>query len=191
MYAIQLSICHIVAPVQEISAALVDHVHEYEIFRSAQNAALESVMARQFATDLQKFEDKLRAELGDVCNGAKKVIVDTILTQVCPRCRAAFLDFEGCMAVKCSQCSAAFCAVCTTDCGADAHEHVRNCKWVGAIGLFAPAQGIQTLVNGWRRHKILEVLSGIPCDLKARVIQDLSRELLDVGLNPGDLVQAA
>jgi hypothetical protein len=46
----------------------------------------------------------------------------------CPRCEAAFHDYEGCNALKCSvtDCNAAFCAVCLKDCGHDAHQHVRD-----------------------------------------------------------------
>ncbi|KAL3823281.1 hypothetical protein ACHAXA_003429 [Cyclostephanos tholiformis] len=44
----------------------------------------------------------------------------------CPRCQTAFLDYEGCNALKCgvSGCQAAFCAICLKDCGSDAHPHV-------------------------------------------------------------------
>lgn len=59
-------------------------------------------------------------------------IVDNILTLRCPRtnCRQAFVDFDGCFALTCSNnnCQAGFCAWCLKDCGDDAHSHVRNCK---------------------------------------------------------------
>ena len=46
----------------------------------------------------------------------------------CPRCEAAFHDYDGCNALNCSApgCKAAFCAVCLKDCGHDAHQHVRD-----------------------------------------------------------------
>jgi protein-arginine kinase activator protein McsA len=45
----------------------------------------------------------------------------------CPRCEAAFHDYDGCNALTCSipECRAAFCAICLIDCGNDAHGHVR------------------------------------------------------------------
>ena len=56
-------------------------------------------------------------------------ILEEIFTLKCPRCRKAFLDFEGCFALKCSSCPCAFCAWCLIDCGDDAHPHVRiNCS---------------------------------------------------------------
>ena len=41
-------------------------------------------------------------------------ITETILTDACPRCRTAFIDFDGCFALKCSNthCSYHFCAWC-------------------------------------------------------------------------------
>ena len=56
-------------------------------------------------------------------------IVNNILLLCCPRCGQAFDSFEGCFALKCSRqtCQAAFCAWCLTDCGDDAHPHVKQC----------------------------------------------------------------
>ena len=44
----------------------------------------------------------------------KQHIIDNLLTLRCPNqaCRAAFLDFTGCMALKCHACSTAFCGYC-------------------------------------------------------------------------------
>ena len=41
-------------------------------------------------------------------------IIDNLLTLRCPNqaCRAAFLDFVGCMALECHACSTAFCGYC-------------------------------------------------------------------------------
>ncbi|KAJ1474859.1 hypothetical protein T484DRAFT_1830790 [Baffinella frigidus] len=47
---------------------------------------------------------------------ARKYVEEEVLTSKCPRCRTAFLDFEGCCALKCG-----------VDCGADAHRHVASC----------------------------------------------------------------
>ncbi len=44
----------------------------------------------------------------------------------CPRCKAAFYDYDGCNALKCGvpECGAGFCAICLKDCGHDAHAHI-------------------------------------------------------------------
>ena len=43
---------------------------------------------------------------------ARKYVEEEVLTSKCPRCRTAFLDFEGCCALKCSRCPCQFCAWC-------------------------------------------------------------------------------
>ena len=50
-----------------------------------------------------------------------------------PSCPAAFrghafIDFDGCFALKCSMCPCHFCGWCLADCGGDAHAHVRSCR---------------------------------------------------------------
>ena len=63
---------------------------------------------------------------------ARKHVEEEILTSKCPRphCRQAFLEFDGCCALKCSNCPCRFCAWCGVDCGNgsnDAHNHVAAC----------------------------------------------------------------
>lgn len=54
-------------------------------------------------------------------------IAETIFTLKCPRCSLVFLDWDGCAAVRCSQCNCSFCGLCLKDCGEDAHSHVKAC----------------------------------------------------------------
>jgi hypothetical protein len=51
------------------------------------------------------------------------VIAEAELTLHCPRCGAAFVDYDNCNALVCGQCAAGFCGLCLEDCGRDAHEH--------------------------------------------------------------------
>lgn len=41
-------------------------------------------------------------------------VIEKLLTLRCPNpaCEVAFLDFEGCLALKCSACGTGFCAFC-------------------------------------------------------------------------------
>ena len=48
-------------------------------------------------------------------------VVENVLTLRCPRCKMAFLDYTGCIALECLNCKAAFCALCLEDCGKNAH----------------------------------------------------------------------
>ncbi|KAG8462182.1 hypothetical protein KFE25_011632 [Diacronema lutheri] len=76
---------------------------------------------------------QLASDAGEV-KQATDIIVETILTLRCPRCRQAFVDFSGCFALTCSRqgCGCGFCAWCLADCGADAHKHVSACPQAGA-----------------------------------------------------------
>ncbi|KAJ1474856.1 hypothetical protein T484DRAFT_3226413 [Baffinella frigidus] len=47
---------------------------------------------------------------------ARRYVEEEVLTSKCPRCRTAFLDFEGCCALKCSRCPCQFCAWCEPPC---------------------------------------------------------------------------
>ena len=54
------------------------------------------------------------------------VIVERDLMLRCPRCRFEFDDYDNCNALTCGKCGAGFCAMCLVDCGADAHDHIRE-----------------------------------------------------------------
>ena len=55
---------------------------------------------------------------------AKEHVIEKVLTLSCPRCEQAFVDFDGCFALRCARCQAGFCAYCLADCGRDAHAHI-------------------------------------------------------------------
>jgi hypothetical protein len=55
----------------------------------------------------------------------RALVTERDLAPACPRCFAAFIDFDGCFALTCARCRAGVCALCLADCGADAHAHVR------------------------------------------------------------------
>eukprot|EP00475_Leptophrys_vorax_P027766 TRINITY_DN39647_c0_g2_i1.p1 TRINITY_DN39647_c0_g2~~TRINITY_DN39647_c0_g2_i1.p1 ORF type:complete len:171 (+),score=28.16 TRINITY_DN39647_c0_g2_i1:312-824(+) len=57
----------------------------------------------------------------------RRDITEKILNLCCPRCGQAFIDFDGCCALRCSRCGCGFCAWCLADCGVDAHVHVGGC----------------------------------------------------------------
>ena len=69
----------------------------------------------------QQFENE------GVAGRVVRVLREEVLTLRCPRCKVAFVDFEGCCALMCGGCSCGFCAYCLEDCGQDAHAHVAKC----------------------------------------------------------------
>ena len=71
--------------------------------------------------------ERLERVQADVCERVFTHIVNDILTLKCPRCKTAFIDFNGCCALTCETCKCGFCAWCLTDCGGDAHGHIPTC----------------------------------------------------------------
>ena len=111
--------------------------HEtFERYLRARAGIRETAVAEEMRVEMERrvAEEKKRAEIlaseaGSVekLRLAKEHVVEKILTLACPRCSQAFIDFDGCFALNCGRCRAAFCAYCLADCGKDAHAHVGTC----------------------------------------------------------------
>ncbi|KAJ8599658.1 hypothetical protein CTAYLR_005405 [Chrysophaeum taylorii] len=94
----------------------------------------------------------------------------------------------GYVAPECHRagCGCGFCAYCLADCGADAHQHVRNCAH--GQGLF-PARARETFERAQRARRdrdlrafLLQTLADD--EARAVLISGLERELRDLGLDP-------
>ena len=79
--------------------------------------------------EAEREKERALGERGRKVKMARKHIIDKILTLSCPNGHA-FVDFDGCFALKCSMCPCHFCGWCLADCGnsCDAHAHVRTCR---------------------------------------------------------------
>lgn len=132
----------------------------YAAYLKARADVKEAILAQQHEKQMAAFEKRLRKELSDQVTPVRKLIIERVLTLHCPRCMAAFLDFDGCLALKCTapKCACGFCAVCLEDCGVDAHVHVRQCKYTHAQGrAHASEDDIPVFQRRWRIDKIREV----------------------------------
>eukprot|EP00750_Incisomonas_marina_P031427 INCI8137.1.p1 GENE.INCI8137.1~~INCI8137.1.p1 ORF type:complete len:485 (-),score=72.90 INCI8137.1:34-1335(-) len=109
-----------------------------EAQRGGHVADCHSCSASLCVTCSSKFNKLVDAHPGSSCAVAQDAqegalqahvqhIRENLLTHKCPRCQKAFIDFDGCFALKCD-CGAGFCAWCLEDCGIDAHSHVATCK---------------------------------------------------------------
>jgi len=112
-------------------------------------------------------------------------VIEDFLTLKCPRCSKAFLDFDGCFALKCSACPCAFCGWCLQDCGTDAHPHVIKCSskpkenksYFGSFEQFEVAQHK-------RQQKLLSTfLDSLDPVKKRKLLLSMAVELKDYELN--------
>lgn len=170
---------------QEVATALRAAPQALELYCAALQAAVEAPLR----VEMQQLEAKLRRELS-VSSSATEArlrghIIERILTLKCPRCAAAFVDFHGCLALSCRNCSCGFCGVCLEDCGADAHRHVANCRWAGG-SVFMREGDVAAAQNRWRRHAIDKFLGQLSAAERASLLRSLQGELEGVGLH--DLV---
>ena len=112
-------------------------------------------------------------------------IRDNILTNKCPRCSQAFVDFQFCFALTCSRkdCGAEFCAYCLRDCGDDAHAHVANCKFNPKSGKVYGSAEIFEQCNRNRRSKaIKKYLDRYTKDEQQNIVMKLLTNLKNVEL---------
>eukprot|EP00978_Attheya_sp_CCMP212_P049088 scaffold614348_cov63-Attheya_sp.AAC.4 len=111
-------------------------------------------------------------------------IIDDILTLRCPRCRQAFLDFEGCFAISCSGCSCKFCGWCLEDCGNDAHPHVKRCphKPHDADSYFGTREQFNQAQNKRRHTRVLAFLATLGPNEKSNVLESIRQDLKELEL---------
>ena len=120
----------------------------------------------------------------DATTAARKHIIDSILTLQCPHCHTAFCEFTDCLALKC-KCGCGFCAVCMSDCGADAHAHVRSgCSFIDLGGrATASADAAAHAQNAWRMSRLAEYIAQLEPHMRRTIIQSLRKEFDDLSLS--------
>lgn len=117
--------------------------------------------------------------------GNKTHIIDTILTLRCPRCKAAFDDFDGCFSLRCGNCPCSFCAMCLKDCGGDAHAHAAQCQeghGMKAVGYYGTKESWEAIQKRRRERLVKEYIRTLPQNDRGRVVQRCEIELRDLGI---------
>ncbi|KAL6059559.1 IBR domain-containing protein [Balamuthia mandrillaris] len=114
-------------------------------------------------------------------------IVEDILTLQCPRCHQAFVDFDGCFALKCSRCNASFCGWCLQDCGKNAHPHVKMCasnnnRGGGGRGYHGSFAQFEEAQRRRREKRVREYLQLLGREEREQVMVTLKQELEDLKL---------
>lgn len=77
---------------------------QQEAMEAERRLAEERRRAQEEAQRLQDVRDRVERY--------RRAVVEDYLTLKCPRCQAAFLDYDGCDALRCNTCFAGFCALC-------------------------------------------------------------------------------
>jgi len=112
-------------------------------------------------------------------------IQDRILTLCCPRCHAAFADFDGCFALKCHACPCHLCGWCLADTGDDsdeAHRHVARCgDKISSDPFFGTRQEFDVAMREVRSRRLSAYwsanVSGLSAAVELRIREGLSSQL--------------
>lgn len=119
-------------------------------------------------------------------NKLRNHIIEEVLTLRCPRCKQAFLDFDGCFALSCSSCPCGFCGWCLSDCGSDAHEHVKSCqskpKDARKETYFGTKEQFEEAQRQRRRRDLKNFLQSLNTTEKEQTLQALAQDLKDLSL---------
>jgi len=159
-------------------------------FLQAQARLAEQVLVRELE---QQYEVRLAAERAQLVAMAadelqvehtRRHVVDRLLTLQCPRCGAAFLDFNGCFALTCHRCACGFCAYCLADCGGDAHAHVAACPHRGGgESVFGQPGAFEAAQRRRRQRMVQEYLATLAERLRGRVVAACAQDFADLNLD--------
>jgi hypothetical protein len=157
-------------------------------YYAAQQALTEKRLSERIRMEERERLEAEQARLALLNIGEREVlkhhthIVENLLTLCCPQCKAAFLDFDGCFALRCGSCECNFCALCLEGAATSraAHIHVNECNagsYYGSKEQFAQAQKV-------RREKLVRAyLTSIAEDeMRGRVVQRARQDLQDLEL---------
>lgn len=118
-----------------------------------------------------------------------KYVVNQILTLLCPFCKKAFLDFNGCCAVTCN-CNQHFCGLCLTKSNNSevCHSHVRSCYLNPNHGdYFCSQDQLDKVHRETRIRQLNDYLRSIPPESKRPLLRNCEPYLKDLGIYLTDL----
>lgn len=120
--------------------------------------------------------------------------IEEMMDLRCPRCHQVFGDFSGCAALTCDYrgCGAHFCAFCLTDCGADAHPHVRSCRLNPKKNeYYVSTEAWARIMDDQRRKRLQEHWATLNTDTRDALAADASISQIMRDLRLDDLIGAS
>jgi hypothetical protein len=165
----------------EITAALLKFEMDYRVTQSNKLVREEEEAKKKKEIEDLLAMDELSREVRVLCHK----ITDDILTPKCPRCKHAFVDFDGCFALTCGNnvCQAGFCAYCFEDCGEDAHRHVANCKLNPIKGeMFGNLRTLEQVWKTVRQNEIQQLLRKLKKEVRKKLFESMEKEFKELGI---------
>ena len=156
-----------------------------KLMEQALSREIEATERARFNAEIERLQ-RMSEEQREV--HMARIQIESMLNLKCPRCKAVFLDFNGCMALNCSAagCGCGFCAWCLQDCGQDAHQHVANecrSKPAGQDRFFGD-MGAWKQVHAQRvKREVEEFLNPMKAEVREQVLAVCEQQLVDVGLH--------
>jgi len=153
-----------------------EHLVEARLAREAETEMREQLHAE--VVRLRAMDERQRR-----VREAARRIEEEVLVLGCPRCGAAFADFDGCLALRCGRCGCHFCGWCCTGCGDDSdrmHRHVARCpeRPKDTVDpLFVPLDAWQVFQRTRRQRKAEFMLQQIEVELREDVRAAISTQL--------------
>lgn len=201
-------LCRVPFETQQVAA----HVSS-GTWATLQGAVLDAHATKRY-TELQiEFDARLRQKINELlasyeashesalkatASAAATEARNSVLNLMCPKCKAVYAEFDGCMALQCTSCRAHFCAYCHKACAnsSGAHQHVRECDMnLTAVGSFyADKNAIKDAQRRYRVKALKKFLrSGAfkTSELQNAIVLELSRDLSQLGIDVGALLQFA
>ena len=165
--------------------------HEtFEKYFDSYRAFIEAQQAMKANQLLQKEIESIKKRVqqeGELVLIRKRI--EEIASSHCPRCKTAWIDFDGCCALIChlSTCKANFCGFCEIECSSeDVHRHVNRCPFNPKLGeVFASKQDFEKAKKIFRQTKIREYLNTLEQSKREEAKRDKTiRSILrDLGMS--------
>ena len=132
--------------------------------------------------EFEQWKERFEAELAARSEQERRALaarrhIEEMMDLRCPRCGSVFDQFVGCAALTCAaaNCGAGFCAFCLTDCGSDAHAHVRECRLNPKRNeYFVSEAEWARVVDGQRREKLQAYWATLEPEVRDALAADAS-----------------